>query len=346
MKTHATITALLLIALWTPQAFLAQSKAPLSDDDVIQMVSDGFPDEVVIGSIAANEVNFDASLSSLLTLKKANISDKVIEAMLSAEAKKRSDTHAATATQQVPANFFNMSALGAKGVPTRRSPISEASAQLPKVTLLIGDQRLPMQPSSTEIANSKGKGGSKAGSVFKGFGKGMIMATQMAGAPVPTFGGRGGAMPGAAYTWALPGRNSQSVLPTAMPSFELEFSDIVGIDPDAYEPVVVKLIQTRDNWRLVETSKDRFDKHGNDTRSTKTEGQTPIKVTSLERGHLLITPIAELMSGEYGLVLHPKKNHKELAGVSEPNVESLFTSVWDFSISEAKTASGTPLQNR
>ncbi len=336
MKTHATITAALVMLLWLPQISGAQAKAPLTDEDVIQMVSNGLPENVLIGSIPANEVNFDVSPSGLLTLKKANVSDKVIEAMLSAEAKKRDATHPVAAPVPASVNYAVAPRTGAMGVPILNSPGSQAPIQLPKVTLVIGEHKLPLQASSTEIANSKGKGGSKAGGILKGFGQGML---QVGGMPQMGGGSRGGGLPRVAYTWALPGRNSQSVIPTRTPGFEIEFSDIPGIDPDGYEPVIVKLIQTKDNWRLVETSKDKFDKHGNDTRSTKTEGQVPVNVTSMGRGRLQIAPVSELAPGEYGLVLHPRKDQKEFAGVPAPNVEALFTSVWDFSVSAVEAAS-------
>lgn len=335
MKTQATITAVLLMVLSLPLISGAQAKAPLTDDDVIQMVSNGLPDNVLIGSISANEVNFDVSPAGLLTLKKANVSDKVIEAMLSAEAKKRDAARPVAATGTGSLNYAVAPRTGAMGVPIMNSPASQAPSRLPKVTIVIGEQKLPLQPSSTEIANSKGKGGSKAGGILKGFGQGML---QMGGMP-QMGGGSRGQLPRVAYTWALPGRTSQSVIPTRAPSFEIEFSDIPGIDPDGYEPIIVKLIQTKDNWRLVETSKDKFDKHGNDTRSTKTEGQIPVKVTSLGRGHLQVAPGTELAPGEYGLVLHPRKDQKEFAGVSTPNVEALFTSVWDFSVPVVEAAS-------
>jgi hypothetical protein len=198
-----------------------------------------------------------------------------------------------------------------------------------------------MQASTTEIANSKGKGGSAAGGILKGLGKGMMMAT---GVPGASGGGRGQPMPHLAYTWALPGRNSQAVLPDRMPGFEIEFADIAGIDPDGYEPVVVRLIETKDNWRLVETSKDKFDKHGNDTRSTKPENEIAVKVTPLSRGHLQVSPASELEPGEYGLVLHPRKDQKQFAGVPQANVEALFYSVWDFSVPAQETA--TSLRNQ
>ena len=208
-----------------------------------------------------------------------------------------------------------------------------------------------MQASTTEVAQSKSKGGSKAGSVFKGFGKGVMtaggMAGGMAGAPMPHVGGGGTPrMPGVAYTWALPGHASAFVLPARSANFDIEFGEIPGIDPDTYEPVIVKLIPTKDNWRLVETSKDKFDKHGNETRSIKTADRTPLKITLIERGHLQVASASELAPGEYGLVLHPKKDQKEFAGVPAPNIEALFYSVWDFSVSTVESAAAAPAPKR
>jgi hypothetical protein len=333
------LAALLLLA--ATLSAQQQAKAPLTNDDIIQMVDNGLPENVVIGSISANDVNFDVSPNGLLALNKANVGDKIVEAMLSAEAKKRDAPHAGASVPPPPAApYVSAPRTGAMGVPIMTSG-AQGQVQLPKVTLIVGDQKIPLQPSTTEVAQSKGKEGSKAGGIFKGVGKGMMMAGGM-----PSMGGgsRAGAMPGVAYMWALPGRSSPFVFPDHTPNFEIEFSEIPGIDPDNYEPVIVKLIQTKDNWRLVETSKDKFDKHGNDTRSTKTENKTPLKITPLERGHLRVSSASELAPGEYGLVLHPKKDQKEFAGVPAPNVEALFYSVWDFSVPAVKSAAATSAQ--
>ena len=93
-----------------------------------------------------------------------------------------------------------------------------AEVQLPRITLVVGDKRQPMNPSETEIASGKGKGGSAAASVLKGFGKTLLVATNMAGVPVPHGGGRGGTgVPNVARTWALPGRNSPFTIAHASP---------------------------------------------------------------------------------------------------------------------------------
>ena len=316
------------------------AQAPMSNDDVVQMVASGLSEDVVIGAMSANDVNFDVSARGLLALKKAGVGDKVVQAMLAAEAKKREPKVVSSAeAQPAPARQAVASTrTGAMGVPILNSSASQAPAQLPTVTLVFGDKQQPMSASLTEIAKSKGKGGSAAGSVAKGFGKGMMMAGGMAGAPMPAVGGGSPRMPGVAYTWALPGRQSPFTVPSATPKFDIEFNDIPGVDPDEYEAVLVKLIQTRDNWRLVSSSKEKFDKHGNDTRSEKPEDKIPLSVASLGRGHLTVTPAAPLAAGEYGLLLHPKKSLKEFAGVPNKNVDAIFLSVWDFSLAPGTLA--------
>jgi hypothetical protein len=330
MKTHVSTILLLAIVFCLQASSSAQIKAPLTNDDIVQMVSNGLQEEVVIGAISASDVSFDVSPNALLRLKKANVNDKIIQAVLAAQKKSREESARLATLPTAPvSSYANSPRIGAMGVPIMSSG-AQTPMRLPQVTLVVARKTVPLQPSTTQIANSKGKGGSAAGSIFKGLGKGMMMA---GGVPGTSGGGRGGpAMPHLAYTWALPGRTSQCVLPDRLPGFEVEFGDIAGIDPDGYEPVIVKLVQTKDNWRLVETSKDKFDKHGNDLRSTKPENEIAVKVTETGRGHLQVTPAAELEPGEYGLVLHSRKDHKVFAGVPEPNVEALFYSVWDFSI--------------
>ena len=175
MKTNASLILLAACALCFVMGAPAQSKPPLIDSDIVQMVSSGFQEEMVIGSISASEVNFDVSPSALLGLKKANVSDKIIQAMLEAEKKSRDD--AARLATRPAATYASSSRIGVMGVPIMSSG-AQAPAQLPKVTLIVGGRRIPMQASTTEIANSKGKGGSAAGGILKGLGKGMMMATR------------------------------------------------------------------------------------------------------------------------------------------------------------------------
>jgi hypothetical protein len=339
--------ATLLLSISLAICPAAQSaNPPLTNNDVQVMLSQGLSDDVVVEAISANEVNFDVSPTGLLALKKANVSDKVVQAMLAAESEKRkarAQQISAAAAQQSPRTGVSQGyAMFNPNIPMPNQPAVAAEAQMPKITLIVGDRRQPMNPSGTEIASGKGKGGSAAGSVLKGFGKTVLVATNMAGVPIPHGGGRGGmGVPNVARTWALPGRSSPFTIAHASPQFEIEFDDIPGVDPDSYEPVLLKLVQTKDNWRLVSTSKDKFDKHGNDTRSDKIklEDKIPLSVNPLGRGHLIVAPSAELPPGEYGLLLHPKKSEKEYAGTANVNGDAIFYSVWDFSLNPAPMAS-------
>ena len=181
-------------------------------------------------------------------------------------------------------------------------------------------------------------------------GLGMLGGGRLSG--LSMMGGLGGtalrfaplAGPKSTYVWALPGAYSAYSLPAAKPKFEVEFAEIVGLDPDAYEPALVKLTQTRDNWRLVGAAKDTFDKHGNEKQSAITEDRTQIKTTSVGRGHVIIEAAAPLAPGEYGIVLHPIKAQKSSAATATGLTaeQTIFYSVWDFSVSSADASAIHP----
>ena len=349
MASLANFYAKLLFLIALVAAAAGQSaKAVLTNDDVEQMLSAGLTEDVVVQAISANAVHFDVSPAALLELKKVNVSDKVVQAMLAAESKKREvagQRITAAAAQPPMSEVQRGMVLFNPNMPMPNEQGVTGDVQLPKVTLLVDNKRLPMDPSGTQIATGQGKSGSAAGSVLKGFGKTLQIAGNMSGVPVPTGTGkgRGMGMPKVGRTWALPGRNSAFTIRNSSPKFEVEFGDIPGVDPDGYEPVLLKLIQTKDNWRLVSTSKDKFDSHGNDTRSDKVkmEDKVAVNVTSLGRGHIVVAPAGELATGEYGLILHPKKSQKEYAGVTNINADAIFYSVWDFSLN---VASASPVE--
>jgi hypothetical protein len=56
----------------------------LTNDSVIQMIKAGLPEAVVIAKIKSTASKFDLKTDSLVSLKKAGVSDKVLEAMVAA----------------------------------------------------------------------------------------------------------------------------------------------------------------------------------------------------------------------------------------------------------------------
>jgi len=74
-----------LLAL-IPCMILAQTKKPLTNDDIISMTKQGFNASLIIKAIQTSETHFDVSPQALSALKSAGVSQDVMEAMLSAQA--------------------------------------------------------------------------------------------------------------------------------------------------------------------------------------------------------------------------------------------------------------------
>ena len=392
MRVHNFARTLLSLLLIVTGVAAQQKNPALTNDDILKMVKGGLQETTVLNAITANETDFDVSAKALLDLKQAGISDKIIDAMLSAESKKRnaaSPTSASVppaptegATPSGPQGAATAQALaqmgmtpqmlaqmptasrqqmmmamsqmrgmnGMAGMPGMGGPTPMVSSAMPKIALLIGTEKKPMTSSLAQMAQSKSKGmsggGSATGSMLSSFastglsfaaiGGGMFAGPAM-GIASGMFGGLMGAhhgMPTVTYIWALPGHNSPFLMPTTTPKFELEFGEIVGLDPDSYEPALVRLPQTKDNWRLVGATKSKLDYSGSGSpQSMIDEVRTPLKTTRLSRGHLQIEAAAPLTAGEYGLVLRPVKAHKPKKGESQSEAEQgVFYSVWDFSV--------------
>ncbi len=86
MKRIRAVLVLLLVAAVSLSLPGATSLAQevLTNDSVIQMVKAGLPEAVVIAKIKGTASKFDLKTDSLVSLKKAGVSDKVLEAMVSA----------------------------------------------------------------------------------------------------------------------------------------------------------------------------------------------------------------------------------------------------------------------
>ncbi|HET9028663.1 MAG TPA: hypothetical protein VFN49_00670, partial [Candidatus Aquilonibacter sp.] len=78
----AVICVALLAA--SPLNARAQTLA-LTNADVIRMVQSGLGNETMIAAIAADPHNFDLSANGLISLRKAGVSDSVIQAMMGAK---------------------------------------------------------------------------------------------------------------------------------------------------------------------------------------------------------------------------------------------------------------------
>lgn len=143
------VLAGLLVGGGTP-ATVAQEV--LSNDSVISMVKGGLSEAVVLARIRSSPANFDTSTNSLLALKKAGVSDKVIEAMVSAPR-----SGAAAAVAPAPSAPAPSAASGSVPAPSvaagARTSAGGAAATLPRDSIyhLNGAKYTELQPQVVEI---------------------------------------------------------------------------------------------------------------------------------------------------------------------------------------------------
>jgi len=359
-----------------------QAGHTLSNDDIIKMTHGGFDESVIVALIESNPTGFDVSIDGLNALKAANVSGKVMEAMLKAEAKKRQGPTPVPSAQTAmpepsippaaPAMVPNpaMSVMGSGNMQQMMAMAMSMSggmgmgmgggmldtSQLPPLTLVTDVTRLQVKPSIAQIANTQTKGdgmpgaGSQATGMLMGLGRqalsfgaigGGMFAGPGASMAMGMMGGLGGlghhhGPPKVTYVWALPGHQSSTIVASNQPRFEMSFGNLLGIDPDAYEPQLIKLVKSKDNWRLVGATKTTMGQMGTEAYEKVTEARVAVKAERTGRGQVQLEPKQPLEPGEYAVVLraiHPgKRAEGSLGGGAET---SIFFSVWDFSVNTA-----------
>jgi hypothetical protein len=80
LKVWLICTFLLVLM---PCAIFAQTRKPLTNDDIVSMTKQGFEAPLILKAIQAGDNNFDVSAQALVDLKNAGVSQQVMEAMLS-----------------------------------------------------------------------------------------------------------------------------------------------------------------------------------------------------------------------------------------------------------------------
>src|SRR5438105_2837880 len=126
MRVHNFARSLLALLVIVTGVAAQQKNSALTNDDILKMVKGGLQETTVLNAIAANETDFDVSAKALLDLKQAGISDKIIDAMLAAEAKKRNAASSASASPP----STSQPAEGATPPGTQEAATSQALAQM------------------------------------------------------------------------------------------------------------------------------------------------------------------------------------------------------------------------
>lgn len=345
MRKKLVLVALIICALTIGAALLAQpKKSALANAAVNSMVKSGMSDSVIVSVIQSSETQFDVSAGALAELKKAGVSQKVMDAMMAAESRKRA------------------AAPSLAGAPKSARAIPGAPLQQPYVQLLQEKVRQNISAERAQIASAKTKNQdlnslAAEGIVFQALqGLAAEAATQAAARSGSSAAGSwGGAASGLAgglfkkrpptvtYVWGLAGGSSSNVLTTNTPKFELAYDAVAGVKAQEYAPVLVKLVPAKNDFRLVGAAKGKEDAAQSATPdwelySSFVEEKIPATLNQSAPGRFELAPAAALPPGEYALVLRPVARNKKFSGTDLSNSQGeglLFNSVWTFSVRPA-----------
>lgn len=320
-----------------------ETAATITNDDVIALVGAGFAESTILTAIAANTPQFDVSPRALLRLKSEGVPDGVIEAILASRA---TAVVPVASSGTPPPGVATLEPVGTPPAAPAEPPpaalvvaLSPADRHTPRAWLESADERAPLAPVVAQVAFTDARPGSATLRNLQGFaGKALAFVN-----PMLSLGGIGDLLhtgePKTAV-WALAGAASVRVV-AAPVIFELEYGDIPGIDPDDYEPALVELVPTKDNYRLVAAARTRSTPAGRMPSAPFLEEQRPAKVDRLGRGHYRVTP-GTLGSGEYALVLRPVASGKEkraadgtLGALLGTATNEILYTTWDFSTRSA-----------
>jgi hypothetical protein len=394
------------------------ARQPVGNADIIAMVQNRLSDEAILGMIELNETRFDVSAEGLIALKKAGVSDRVLNAMLEDTRRRENPsfatgaaadtaTHAprSSAPSEAPAGaqaaaagqtgtppalsqpppalaspaaappgldprtaaamqaaLSRLQSLGYGGAGGFPSPLGMGAAGagsgggvlFPQVFLLVAGVKTELSASTAQRAVSKFTGGgssSGAATLSSLAGEALTFASIGAG-PVgmmakSSFSMLRGFIPGSrpsapkiTYAWGLPGAHSTRALPASQPAFEFVYKDIPGIDPDAFEPALVRLALTRDNYRLVGATRQEMRMAmgaSSEPPDWVSEDRLPARLQKSERGAYTLLVEKSLPPGEYAVVLRPAKHYK-----AQPSgfggADQLSATVWDFSLAAVTVA--------
>lgn len=345
-----------------------QGGKALTNQDVISMVKNLLPESVILSAIKTNDTDFDTSAIGLIALKKAGVTAKVMEAMLAAANNKKNSASAPApapaatdATGQAPnaAAFANGGTPAAAAAAPAGAPAAAAPAWQPKVSFLQGNTVLNLIAEATEIVQTKSKATSLSSlAADQALNEALNLGTQAVQQAVLKSGsamgnsavstgtnilggilGRRAKQAKITYVWALTGGSSTASAGGNPPTFEVNYAGIPGVNPDQFEPVIVKLTATpQSNFRLVgateaATTAEQSTQQDWPIYSSFVEDRIAAKVQKLGSGHAQVSAAAPLTPGQYAIALRPMDKSHKFSGedVAKNQGEGLlFNYTWSF----------------
>ena len=336
----------------------AESSQPavIANQDVVTMSKAGFAESTIVAAIRANDSHFDVSPRALMALKSEGVSQAVIETMLNVEAANKraasiaQKAAAETANSPPPEELVRLSKmieqLAAKqdaAAAAQRAPEPPKNADpTPHAWVLRDDNRMPLPPTIAQVAFTDDKSAERFKTLGSLAGTALVFVNPAVGGIATTLGGlfHPGSQEHTAI-WALTGTAAPRDFGVS-PSFEVEFGHIPGVDPDQYQPAIVRLVPTKDNYRLIAAAKTTAAKSSALPDGPIIEEPVVTQLRQLGRGHYRAAATM-LPSGEYALVLRPidkdergrrkrRKSEASLGDLLGGGTTQILYFTWDFGI--------------
>lgn len=401
MKTNILRTLIfaapLAAALLCSTTLVAQTQNPVTNRDVIRMVKNALPESVILSTIQAGPTNFDTSVDGLISLHRAGVSKKVMDAMMAAAANRQPQVAGPPAPSAVPpvtpglvavasaqtSQGPSVTGVGAfpgvgstiRGAPmttTGGTPAAALAAvapaapvpDQPTVYLFLGASAPGTTASQaavniggerTQLIETKAKPTSMSSLALDSALQAgvnttateVMMHTGSPGAGIslgqaaPIFSGiLGHRQPSVTYVWALQGLNSANSLATGIPRFGIDYGKVPGINPDDFEPAIVKLTPSQNMWRLVGATQGKQDARSNSVPNWQVytaflEDRVTATSRKLAPGQYEISPASALLAGEYAIVFRPVSKMKKFSGGDVARNQGdgmMFNSAWSFQV--------------
>jgi hypothetical protein len=327
----------------------AQVQKPLTNDGVIAMVRKKVPESVIVRKIQSIPGKFDTSTHVIVRLTKAGVTENELNAMIAASGK------GVTPPSTDSAKPGGVSATDASNT------FPASKSHMPKVYVDQGGalQELPLE--KTQLATTKSKPSSMKNlaadtAVTQAMQTGINTATYSAATHINSgigstsvqeagsvfTGIMGHRTPAVTYVWGVPNPVSTNVLQSVSPAFSVDFSRVIGVKLDDYEPAIVRLTPAQNTCRIIGATQGKEDARSSPAAdwqiySRFLEERVATKAEKLGAGKYKVSPASEIAPGEYALVLRPTSKTKNYSGGDVARAQGdglMFDAVWTFQISE------------
>ena len=268
MKKNKFLMFLMILAIVLATGIAAFAQEAMTNAEVITLVENGLNSSIVVNKIRASKTNFDLSTDALIQLKKAGVSDEIVNAMLTAK----------SGMSTTPVNNGGTNngseAMGDPNDPASKHGygiyLYEDTADGKKMTQL-----------KPNVSAQNRTGGMFTSSMTYGIGKVKMKAN-------------------------LPGRNAGLQIKDSSPVFYFYLDPSTGglntssgIPSDPNEFALVRFNQRSDNREITIGKANAFGAKG----GLSDEYVVQFTAESLGNGVYKVTPTGDLKKGEYAFYL-------------------------------------------